>query len=132
MSELTRADRIWNRACGKDEMRFLPGDRALADMIPAHGLVMNGGVLHAVECVSDSELSAAVSAYRFFGHDAAANLLLRAKIILDKGVNLDFHEQELDKQYAAIIPDDSFLVERFQEHLEENPSEYAPLRAKDM
>jgi hypothetical protein len=132
MAELTRADMIWNRACGEDALRSLLGDRALTDLLRAHGLIMNGGVLHAVECLTASELSDAESGYRFYGLDAAASLLSRARTILESGDNLAFHERQLDQQYADIIPADNALVERFESHLESNPSEYAPLRTKDI
>jgi len=132
MSPLTQADMIWNRACGEDPLRSLPGDHALADLLRAHGLIMNGGVLHAVECLTASELSDAESGYRFYGFDAAASLLSRARTILETDSDLEFHERQLDWQYAGIISADSSLVERFQKHLVLHPFEYAPLRAKDI
>jgi hypothetical protein len=55
MGELSHADLVWNRAC-YGRLRELPGDRSLADMIAAHGLVMNGGVFHAVDCIAAEEL----------------------------------------------------------------------------
>jgi hypothetical protein len=61
---MTQADMIWNRACGEDSLRALPGDRALADLLNAHGLAMNGGVLHAIECMSAEELSEAEAGCR--------------------------------------------------------------------
>jgi hypothetical protein len=67
MYELSLADRIWNRACGQDPLRTLPGDRALADLLFAHGLAMNGGVLHAVECLTESELSDAQAGFSYSG-----------------------------------------------------------------
>ena len=36
------------------------GDRALADMVLAHSLTMNGGVLHAVESLNSEELARTV------------------------------------------------------------------------
>lgn len=132
MYELTPADMIWNRACGPERLHDLPGDRALADLLQAHGLAMNGGVLHAVECLSANQLSAAEAGYRLFGLDAAASLLSHAKHILESDQDLELHERELDRRYADIIPDDSALVERFEKHLAENPSQYAPLRPVDM
>jgi hypothetical protein len=93
---------------------------------------MNGGALHAVECLTATELSDAESGYRFYGLDAAASLLSRARTIMKADDNLEFHERQLDQQYADIIPADNSLVERFEKHLELNPSEYAPLRAKDL
>src|SRR5262249_40895856 len=113
---------IWNRACGEHQLRSLRGDRALADLLRAHGLVMNGGVVHAVECLTDSELSDAESGYRFYGLDEAAALLSHARTILEADGNLGFRERQLDQQYADLIPTDSTLVERFQKHLRLCPS----------
>jgi hypothetical protein len=132
MYKLTQADMIWNRACGKDRLRSRPGDRALADLIRAHGLAMNGGVFHAVECLTARQLSNAAAGYRFYGLHAAASLLLRAKRMLEKFKEFEFHEQQLDAQYAKIIPGDSSLVRRFEKHLKANPSDYASLRPKAM
>src|SRR5438094_245227 len=128
MAELTDADMIWNRACGGDALRSLRGDRALADLLRVHGLAMNGGVLHAIECLTASELSDAEAGYRFYGLDGVASMLLRARTIFEMGVDLGTHEQQLDRQYAAMIPSDSSLVERFEKRLKSHPSEYAPLR----
>src|ERR1700752_256400 len=114
MYELTHADRIWNRACGEDPLRSLPGDRALADLLRAHGLAMNGGGLHAVECLTVSELSDANDGYRFYGLDEVASLLSRARGLFEVGEGLESHELQLDRQYAALIPSDSTLVERFE------------------
>jgi hypothetical protein len=130
MHELTQADKIWNRAC-LNPVRILPGDRALADLLKAHGLIMNGGVLHAIECLKANELVDAQSGYRYFGFDSVVNLLSRAMSILETGDNLDIHEGQLDQQYACIIPDDGTLVDRFEEWLLSKPSDYAPLGAND-
>jgi hypothetical protein len=93
MGELTEADMIWNRACGEDPLRSLPGDRALADLLRAHGLVMNGGVLHAVEILTPTELSDAESGYRFYGLDGVASLLSRARKLFETGDDLERHER---------------------------------------
>jgi hypothetical protein len=132
MTKLTEADMIWNRACGQDPVRSLPGDRALADLLRAHGLAMNGGVLHAVECLGPGELSDAEAGYRFYGLDAVASLLSRARSILEAGGELGSHEPLLDREYAAQIPSDSSLFERFEQRLKSSPSEHAPLRPKDV
>jgi len=129
MHELKQANKVWNRAC-LNPVRILPGDRALSDLNRAHGLVMNGGVLHAIECLNANELAEAQSGYRYFGFDTVAYLLSRAKTILETGDDLGFHEGQLDKQYASIIRDDSALADRFEKHLLSNPSEYAPISAK--
>lgn len=132
MYEMTEADMIWNRACGEAPLRTRPGDRALADLLRAHGLVMNGGVLHAVECLTSRERSDAESGYRFYGLAPVACLLSRARAILAANEDLELHESQLDREYDGIVPDDTALVERFEEHLKANPSDYAPLRARDM
>lgn len=131
MTQLTESDMIWNRACGEDPLRTLPGDRALADLLRAHGLVMNGGVLHAVECLAVSELTDAQCGYRYFGLETVAALLSRAKTILEADDDSELIEQELDQTYLNMIPDDDLLVERFEQHWQRSPSEYAPLRGKD-
>jgi len=126
MYELTEADMIWDRACGEDPSRTHAGDRALAHLLRAHGLIMNGGVLHAVELLAPDELSDAQSGYRFYGLDEIASLLSRAKTLLEADDGLDAHEAQLDREYAEIVPDDTFLVKRFEKHFEANQAEYAP------
>ena len=44
-------------------------------MVLAHSLAMNGGVVHAIELLSAEERAAAFDAYRYFGLDAAADVL---------------------------------------------------------
>jgi hypothetical protein len=48
------------------------GDRALAALPLFHGLAMNGGIPHAVECLQPDEQEAARRGYQFFGFDDAA------------------------------------------------------------
>jgi hypothetical protein len=127
MAELTEADMIWNRACGGDALRALPGDRALTDLLYAHGLAMNGGVLHAVECMTAGELSDAEAGYRYFGFDGIASLLSHARRIFETEDDLGSHEHGLDTEYARYIPSDSALVARFEARLESHSSEFAPL-----
>lgn len=131
MAELTKADMIWNRACGENPLRALPGDRALADLLYAHGLAMNGGVLHAVECLTAEELSDAKAGYRYFGLDDVASLLSRARGIIETVDDLGSHEQQLDSEYAHMVPSDSSLVDRFEKRLKVKPLDFAPLRPKD-
>ena len=51
---MTPVDIIWNRAWKGVGPNACSGDRALAALLKAHGLAMNGGVLHAVECLKSS------------------------------------------------------------------------------
>jgi hypothetical protein len=138
MAELTKADHIWNRACVGEAASLLSGDRALAAMLAFHNVTMNGGALHALECLELQRLEAAASGYRYFGLDGVADLLNEAKSALkigDDGLDfwhteddlLDFWEAELDRRYGALVPDDSALAERFELALRRNPSQFAPL-----
>lgn len=131
MYQLSEADLIWNRACGEDPLRSLPGDCALADLLRAHGLTMNGGVLHAVEILTPVELASAVAGYRFYNLDAVASILNRAQTLLQVGRDLGLHEQELDRRYAELVPSDSLLQDRFKAHLAARLSDFAPLRSTD-
>ena len=73
-------DVIWNRACaaaGATEIAQRQGDRSLAAMLQAHGLVMNGGPWDAIESCEANELLAAAAGYRYFGLEAAAQLIDR-------------------------------------------------------
>lgn len=127
MAEPTPADVIWNRACMEDGGEApRVGDRALAALLLAHGLAMNGGVLHAAEMLSDEELAAAVAGYRFFGLEAIAALLCEARGLLGQEAELDEQESMLDQRYAAVIPDDELLVQQFREHWAAHPEDYAP------
>lgn len=126
--ELTPADLVWNRATMPDSCEApAPGDVALSSLLRAHGLAMNGGVLHAVELLAADEWEAAKDGYRYFGPHEVADLLAHAKNLLGVGENLDEHERRLDAKYATLIPDDSWLVERFEEQFAANPSAFAPL-----
>lgn len=131
MYELTHADRIWNRACGEDAVQSLPGDRALTDLLYAHGYICNGGILHAIECLTPAEQSAAQAGYRFYGFEMVASLLDEARIALESGD--DGAEYRLSGQYKHLLPDlDTSIATRFEQHFADNPSDYATLRSQDL
>jgi hypothetical protein len=125
---MTNADLIWNRAT-MDEGRAspFPGDRALSSLLSAHGLAMNGGVLHAVELLSNAQLRAAMEGYSYFGFTESAQLLFRAREIFNRDCDLERHELELDREYEQHIPDDTAIVRRFEQRLASHPGEFAPL-----
>jgi hypothetical protein len=127
MYELTSADLIWNRACEGGGPNPSRGDSALAALLSAHGLTMNGGVLHAVECLTPSELSDAKAGYCFFGLDSVADLMSRARRILEANADLETQESLLDEEYGKLIPDDASIAERFEKRLKANPSDFAAL-----
>jgi hypothetical protein len=126
---LTPADMIWNRAA-MDEGGQNPasGDRALAALLKAHSLAMNGGVMHAVEILDELSIADAKTGYRFFGFEGIPNLLSRAKELLETNFDLGIYEQQFDKEYYDNIPDDDTIVKRFEQHLANNPTDFSPLQ----
>jgi hypothetical protein len=126
MDDLLPKDAIWNRACtGHVNMAF-PGDRALASLLRAHALVMNGGVIHAIECLTGEQLADAKAGFRFYGLESIVSTLSQAEAVLRAGEDPEIYESELDQNYSGMIPDDVFLVSIFRNHLNSKPSEYAP------
>lgn len=125
---MTEADLVWNRATlEKGGLHLRAGDRALAALLSAHGLTMNGGVLHAIELLDEHKYTAAKSGYRFFGFDKVENLLGRAKDLFDADIDLDTFERMLDDEYSEYIPDDATIVQRFERHFQAYPVDFAPL-----
>lgn len=125
---MTTVDRIWNRAAlQRGGVSPRPGDRALASLLIVHGLVMNGGVHHAIECVEPTDLLAAADGYAFFGLRDVADFFLAATTdpVLSKWT--DETEVAANRRYAEMIPDDSHLFARFQEVLRERTDEFAPI-----
>lgn len=126
MAKLTTADLIWNRACQPEAAGLLAGDRALQAMLMFHGLTMNGGVLHAVECLRSDELAAAEAGYRYFGLDNFGVLLKDTKAAAASR-NDPLRERALEKSYKLMVPDDDALAKRFEAALCRNPDDFAPL-----
>ena len=122
--KLTEADLIWNRAC-----MLMSGDRALAALLHFHGLAANGGVLHALECMTPHELDEAISGYRFFGLNNVGDLLIEAKSTAETSNEgeLDLLEGKLDELYRGLVSTDMTLMEAFEGYLLKNPTHFAPL-----
>jgi hypothetical protein len=116
----TSSNGIWNRAAleaGGDSPR--PGDRALASLLLVHGLVMNGGVHHALEGITPEELLAATDGYEFFGFYDVAAFFRGASEDPMLSNWTDDTEVAANRRYAERVPDDSCLVARFEEVLRE-------------
>jgi hypothetical protein len=75
----SKADLVWNRACFGGGSDLRAGDVALAALLRAHGMIMNGGVFHVFETLDGPELADAEAGYRFFGLSGAAALLEYAR-----------------------------------------------------
>jgi hypothetical protein len=125
---------IWNRAA-RDEggPRPLRGDMALTAVLRLHSLAMSGGVLAAVERLTDPELDAAESGYTWLGLAGAAQViaLIRDEVragTLDDDDRAEQLEHEADQRYADTIPADATLHSVFRRRLAEEPSAFASTR----
>jgi hypothetical protein len=127
MDTLSLTDKIWNRALENSDEALLSGDLALSSMLIFHSVAMNGGIVHAIECVNTAELPAIQAGYRFFDLHAVALLLIEVKNTLKNGNNVGSLENYFDIAYAELIPDDDFLVKRFEAVFKLRFSEFSPI-----
>lgn len=104
----TLADAVWNRALDLESPAAAdrPGDAALITVLTFHGLVMNGGLLNAVELHAHDEMypsDTVVEAYRFLGLEDAAGAIDNAVLEQRDLVTLvaDDDEDEDDVRAAA-------------------------------
>ncbi len=89
---------------------------------------MNGGVTHAVECLTQEELDASIRGYRFYGLGAISQLVTAATATPSDDDEADELERRLDAKYAAQISDgDATLTRVFEEHFAAHPELYSPL-----
>jgi hypothetical protein len=94
----------------------------LSALLLAHGLTMNGGVVHATEAMTREERDAATSGYRFFGYGRVAELFAAS----DAWSHEEERELRLNAAYAAEIPDDESLYRQFEAHFTAHHELYAP------
>ena len=133
-------ERIWNRAVDATEAgaELRAGDRALAAALLAHNIVMNGGVLHALQGMSPSERREAAAGYRFFALPTLAELFEmqvpehdlddQDEDEDDAESELDRLESELNQTYWATAADDQALWRAFEKKLAREPGLFAPVR----
>jgi hypothetical protein len=123
--ELIDEDKVWNRAVlagGGANPR--EGDAALAALMLAHGMVMNGGVEHAIEVLSPAEMTTASDGFRFFGLDEIACLL---EEVVERGLKDEQESENADLRYGEVIPDDDTIVARFHSLFVSSPASFSPL-----
>lgn len=119
---------VWNRAGDALALDPLPGDEALEEMQLFHGLVMNGGLLHALESFGEQYgLDAAQASYRYFGLDAVADLIGDVSTMPEAASDTDPWRYDLTKRYLAIVADDTTLMARLKITLRTHPSDFAPV-----
>ena len=119
--QLSHEDRVWNRAA-VDGGGATPGagDRALSSLLLVHGLVMNGGVEHAVEVLSPNEVAAAILGFRYFEFVDVAELLQSV-------ASGKLSAEELDQRYWDLIPNDEAIAQKFKTRFRLSPNAFAPL-----
>jgi len=119
--ELNERDKVWNRAALEaGGANPLEGDKALAALLSVHGMVMNGGVDHALDVLPPSEVAAGIAGFRYFGLAEVAAVLEAAS-----ASNLD--REFFDLKYAALIPADDIVVDAFHRKYRASPDAFAPL-----
>lgn len=128
MLPLSIRDLVWNRACFIDEEPSKPGDKALAALLAFHGPAMNGGILHATECLTAEALLAAADGFAYFGFHSVAALIPEARSIVANGQDLSELESRFDKRYWQAIPNDSTLTKAFEADFAARPEHYAPVQ----
>jgi len=120
--QLSITDQIWNRAATESGgSKAREGDRVLSDLLLAHGMVMNGGVGHALGALSSDELEAATKGYRFFGLNDVASLLEDSLTATEDQV------EQADACYGAHIPSDKTLVDRFEALYSASPQAFSSI-----
>lgn len=84
--------------------------------------------MHAVGCLNSTQLDEAQAGYKYFGFGEIAELIGKAKIILDAADDTDEQELAFDNAYWKQIPDDAVLVARFEKQFALDRFEFAPIR----
>ena len=132
------ADSIWNRAA-LEGGGSTPGegDRALAAALLLHSSAMSGGVLDAVESMTDEELDAAEAGYRWLHVPAASEAIAAvrraiaavrraiAEGALDDPEKASALEMSSDDHYDEAIEDDAALDNAFRARLGTDPDAFA-------
>jgi hypothetical protein len=105
----SRQDEIWNRACleggGPNPSE---GDSALSSLLQVHSLVMNGGVLHALESLAPEDVARAIAGYRYFELSKAAEVLAQVY------ENNEEAEKASNAAYWHAIPGDETIQHAFR------------------
>jgi hypothetical protein len=123
---LTPADQVWNRAAEGGPPDPGPGDRALTDLLRAHGRIMNSGVYSLFDTHDAEEVESAKSGYRFFGLFAVAELIDRANATPNQ--MRASQEAVVDREYLGLIGgSDAALGKCFEAHHARHPEAYRPV-----
>jgi len=112
---------VWNRAALEGGGKApLEGDAALAALLAMHGIIMNGGIAHALEVLDVAEFADGIAALRYFGLDEAAS-------VVETATRADIGLELLNSKYSALIPNDAALVAAFEKKYATSPDLFAAL-----
>ena len=125
------ADTIWNRAA-LESGGSTPGegDRALAAALLLHSSAMSGGVLEAVQNLTDEELDAAEAGYRWLHVPAASEAIAEVRRAIADGALDDpgrasALDLSADDHYDEAIEDDAALDSAFRARLSTDPHAFS-------
>lgn len=127
---MDEADGIWNRSLELGRSHVRSGDIALAAALEFHSSAMSGGVLDAVEGRTAESLSAAESAFIWFGLESVAQIIADVRFQIDLGAldddeRVEQLELSADERYNAIIPADATLQAALRMRLVEKPEAFS-------
>jgi hypothetical protein len=118
---------VWNRACYGGGEKPRQGDKHLSAILHFHGPAMNGGVMHAIEFCSRTEIQGAIAGYSYLGLDQAVSVIGKAEQIMKDEDDPGAFERELNAEYYAVAAD-AQLSARFLEKFEQEPGDFAPVQ----
>ena len=128
---MDRADEIWNRAALHDGGPApAAGDRALAAALHLHAAAMSGGLLDAIETMSEQELDAAEAGFRWLHVPTVTELLSRVRRQVAEGVLEDEEraarlEFSAENSYHEAIENDAALEAAFKARLHTDPDAFS-------
>lgn len=118
--ELAETYKVWNRAALEaGGANPLEGDKALTALLAVHGMIMNGGVDHALEVLPALEFAAGIAGFRYFG-------LAEVAAVLEAASAADLGWERFNLRYAALIPADDTIVDAFRQKYHASPEVFAP------
>lgn len=130
---MDHADAIWNRAALESGGQTPgAGDTALAAALRLHSSAMSGGVLDAVDNMTDEELDAAEAGYRWLHVPAASEAIAAVRRAIADGALADPDrasalELSSDNHYDEAIENDGALDNAFRARLATDPDAFAAI-----
>lgn len=113
---------IWNRAAmAGGGPAPGPGDTALSAVLRLHGMIMNGGLDHALDVLTPEDFASAAGGFRYLQLSGVAELVEQAQAA--PGGDL---LEELDARYSALVPRDQVIGDQFEALLRQRPGDFTP------